>query len=178
MNDSMSGILRVDLILNAIITIILGILFIVNPLGASESSAIIISVFLIFAGVADIVQFIYEHVKNYPSSASMIGGLVKIALALFAVSHMGIVLTLFSLIISIFVIVCGVSCVEASLDMRRCGNPWVLCLILAIIVIIGGILMLFEPFEALGMTFMFIGIALIFSGIAMIVMSSSLSKVR
>ncbi len=178
MNNSMSGFLRFDMIFNAVITIILGILFIINPLGASESTAILLSAFLIVAGLADIIQFIYNHVEKIPGGASLIGGLVKIVLSLFAVSHLEIVIELFSLIVSVFVIICGVSCVESSLNMRRADAPWVLSLVLAIILVICGVLLLFEPFEAAGMTFIMLGIALLYAGVTMIYMAFQIRKVK
>ncbi len=164
-------------ILNGILTLILGILFVASPFGASESMVLFLGALLIVAGIVNIVQFIISRGEAAHSSASLIGGILMIGVGIFAFTHMGlgILLTVLSLMVSVFVLVCGVTGLDYSMKMRRAGTSgWVLNLILSIIILIGGIFMLIDPFDAIETTFLFVGMMMIMDGIFEIIMSFSI----
>ncbi len=171
---------RWTMVLSAVLTVILGILFVANPFGASETIVLLAGGLLIVSGVIGIIQFVVSRGEAAHSSGSLIGGIVRVAVGIFAFTHIGIglLLSVMSLLISVFIIVSGVTGFDYSLKMRRAGfSGWVFNLVLSIIILIGGIFMVIDPFEAIETTFLFIGVILIMDGIFEAVMALTVKDI-
>ncbi len=157
---------KVSMILSAVLTLILGILFIWNPLSAGEGMAMLIGADLLVVGVIDVVQWGIAKFSDDGPSRGLFTGILKVVMGFFVMTHLGIAMDMISFLISMFILASGITGIEFSVKMHKDGTSgWVLNLVLSIIVVFGGALMLLEPFEALATTLMFIGIMLIIDAV-------------
>ncbi len=158
---------RVIMIISAVLTIILGFLFLANPFGAGETMVIFVGAFLLVDGVMLIIQYFMNKGHETGKSASLVAGVLMVLLGIFSFMNSGMVMEyLVSLIVSIFMLMTGIMSVDYSFQMRKAGiGGWVLNLVLAIIIIIGAVFMLINPIDAIETTFLFVGMILLMDGI-------------
>ncbi len=157
---------RIVMIISAILTIILGILFLMNPFSAGETTAILLGVFLLVYGVMGIAHYFMIQGHQTGKSASLVAGVLMLLLGIFSFLNTGVMMDIIAFIVSIFMLIMGVICCDYSFQMRKSGvGSWVIYLILAIIIMIGAILMMINPFDAIETTFLFIGMLLLMDGI-------------
>ncbi len=169
---------RVIMIISAILTIILGFLFLANPFGAGETTAIFLGAFLLVDGVIFIVQYFVTKGHETGKSGSLVAGVLMVLLGVFAFMNTGIMMDMIALIVSIFMLMAGIMSFDYSFQMRKAGvGGWVINLILAIIIIIGSICMLVNPFDAIETTFLFIGMVLLMDGIFEIFTAVQIGKI-
>ena len=148
-------------------TIIVGILFCFNPYGTTGAVTVIAGIILLCSGLSDIVRYFTDYrVMSLLARSSLALGILKCVLGIFTFSHTEAVMTLFSYIFSLFIIVNGVSKIENAMMLSRAKvSGWAVNLILAILMVMAGFYMLFAPDVAVATVSFWVGIILIADGI-------------
>ncbi|MBR0215427.1 MAG: DUF308 domain-containing protein [Clostridia bacterium] len=168
--------LRASATLAAVLAILTGILFCIKPIGTSAAVMVIAGTMLLISAVSDIFGYIKaRHVVGYENS--LMTGVVKAVLGIFALTHTGTMLTLFSYIFSILVITDGVKNIEHAIRLHQMQAPgWALSLVLSVLLTLCGIGMLFDPVDAISTASLWIGLALIFDGVVNLVTLEKLKR--
>ena len=169
---------RTHAIIDSVLSLILGIIFIVDPIGASNSVALIIGIFVLASGICDMVRYFSN--SGYPSfiRGNLFVAIIKVILGIFIMTHTATVVTLFAYIFSIFIIVTSVNAIEGATQLKIANvSGWIINMILAVLVLCAGILMLFVPFEATETASIIIGAALILDAVTMIYTMIRLKKI-
>lgn len=157
--------IRLNRMINAVITIIIGILFCVNPYGASNTIAVVSGIMILCSGVFDIVRYIMTGRYTYFLRGSLFTGVLKCILGLFILTHTSAMVALFTYIFSIFIIVNGVTCIEYAGQLARAGvTGWIVNMFLAVLITGAGIIMLFHPIGTAVTAAVFLGAVLIADG--------------
>ncbi|MCD8337548.1 MAG: DUF308 domain-containing protein [Lachnospiraceae bacterium] len=170
--------IRVNLTLNAILTILVGILFVLNPGGTGSTIALIAGIAILLSGIGDIIRYISDREYGFLMSGSLFGGVIKCVLGLFAVTHTGTIITLLTYILSVFVIIGGVNCLESSTQLKRAGvSAWGVNMALSAVILAAGIFMLFFPFDAASTAIVIVGVILIADGLNELFTSWRLKKI-
>lgn len=158
--------IRVNMTVNALLTIIIGILFIINPGGTGTVIAKVAGAAILIAGIADIIRYATAGGYEFLSGSSLFGGIVKCVLGVFALTHTVAVLELLSYILSIFIIISGISCMESSMQLKRAQVAgWAVNAVLSAVILAAGVFMLFCPFEAVATAILIAGIILVADGL-------------
>lgn len=168
--------LRTSATLAAVLVMITGVLFCIKPIGTSAAAAVIAGIMLMISAAGDIFSYIRaRHVVGYENS--LMTGMVKAVFGIFALTHTGTMLTLFSYIFSILVITDGVKNIEHAIRLHQMQTPgWALGLVLSVLLTLCGIGMLFDPVDAISTATLWIGLALIFDGVVNLVTLEKLKK--
>ncbi|MCD8013261.1 MAG: DUF308 domain-containing protein [Lachnospiraceae bacterium] len=170
--------IRVNLTVNAILTIFVGILFILNPAGTGETIALIAGIAILVSGIGDIIRYISDREYGLFMSGSLFGGVIKCVLGLFAVTHTGTIITLLSYILSVFVIIGGVNCLENSTQLKKANvSGWAVNMALSVIILAAGIFMLFFPFDTASTAITIVGIILVADGLNELFTSYRMRKI-
>lgn len=155
-----------NMTVNAILTVFIGILFVLNPSGTGSTIALIAGIAILVSGIGDIVRYISDREYGLFVSGSLFGGIIKCVLGIFAITHTGTIITLLSYILSVFVIVSGVNCLESSTQLKKANvSGWAVNMLLSVIILGAGIFMLFFPFDAASTAIMIVGIILVVDGL-------------
>ncbi|MCD7842512.1 MAG: DUF308 domain-containing protein [Lachnospiraceae bacterium] len=158
--------IRVNLTVNAVLTILIGVLFVLNPTGTGGTIALIAGIAILISGITDIIRYVSDREYGFLMSGSLFGGVLKCILGLFAVTHTGTIITLLSYILSVFVIIGGVNCLENATQLKRAEvSGWAVNMALSVAILIAGIFMLFFPFDAASTAITIVGIILIADGL-------------
>ena len=128
---------------------------------------VIAGIILLCSGLSDIVRYFTDYrVMSLLARSSLALGILKCVLGIFTFSHTEAVMTLFSYIFSLFIIVNGVSKIENAMMLSRAKvSGWAVNLILAILMVMAGFYMLFAPDVAVATVSFWVGIILIADGI-------------
>ena len=171
--------LRVNAILNGVLTILMGLLFIIFPYSAGSIVVVIAGIAVLCIGIFDILRYFTAGGYSYYVRGSLFMGVVKIVLGIFIFTHTDIMLALFSYVFSIFIIVSGVSSMENSVQLKQAGlSGWLLTMVLSVLVTAAGIVMLFHPIGAASTASMLIGVILLADGATELLTLYQLKKIK
>jgi uncharacterized membrane protein HdeD (DUF308 family) len=170
--------LRVSAAVGALLTVLMGILFVLYPYGVTSTIAVIAGLVVLCNGILDIVRYLVaDHYVSYVRG-NLFNGILKCVLGVFILTHSDTIIALFSYIFGIFIIMSGVGCLEGSMQLRKAEvSGWMVNFILAAAVTIAGIVVLFCPVTAASAAAWFVGIVLIVDGIAELFMIYRLKKI-
>ncbi len=157
---------RNNSVLTPVMTIILGLLLVINPFGAGRGVAIIIGIVVLLAGAADLIRYFMTNERYDFQRGDLFSGIVKCLLGLFLLTHVNMVLSLITYIAGIFLILCGAGFISGSMSLRSVRAPgWETNMVLSVLVLVMGIFMLFNPFRVVSAAFLLLGLILLLSGI-------------
>ncbi|MCD8023855.1 MAG: DUF308 domain-containing protein [Lachnospiraceae bacterium] len=170
--------IRVNLTVNAILTILVGILFVVNPTGTTGTIALIAGIAILVSGIIDISRYVSGRDYALMMSGSLFGGVIKCVLGLFMITHTGTIITLLTYILSVFVIIGGVNCLENATQLKKANvSGWAVNMVLSVLILIAGIWMLFYPFDAVSTAITIVGVILIADGLNELFTSWRMKKI-
>ncbi len=158
--------IRWNMGVNALLTIFIGILFIVNPGGTTALIATVAGIVILVMGIADVIRYFTSGGYGF-LYGSLSAGIIKGVLGLFILTHTAMVITLLSYLISIFIIISGVNSLEGAMQLRRGGvRGWGVNLALALAFIVIGILILIFPIDAASSMMVLVGVILVADGLS------------
>lgn len=92
-------------------------------------------------------------------------GIVLVLLGIWICTQPRIVLSIIPVVVGIIVVLHGLMDLQYTLDIRRTGNTkWWIALVAAIITLVVGLLLVFNPFTAYEVTMILLGIAMLYDG--------------
>ncbi|MCD8211637.1 MAG: DUF308 domain-containing protein [Oscillospiraceae bacterium] len=161
---------RVFMIIGAVIAVAMGVLALFRPIVADDTLAILMEVGFIVYGVVCVVQYFSSLHQPGNSVATLILGLVLIAIAVIMLAREDWALETMMSFVSLFVIMSAMMGFDTAMDLNQAGDPtWVFDLIMSIILFLAGAMMVvnifYRPVEELVNTAVFVGIVLIVDGI-------------
>lgn len=155
----------------AILMIILGIMFCVNPIGSSKIAMNMMAVFFFAVGIIDI----YSHFKYKTLDAvfhrnGALIGILEIIIAIIVFTQQAMTAIMLSYMFSLYILYTGIEMCEYSITMKKIGiEGWLLFMLFSIILIFDALILIFSPvgfaFETLTM---WISISLIFIGVSLL----------
>ncbi|MCI8529548.1 MAG: HdeD family acid-resistance protein [Lachnospiraceae bacterium] len=154
-----------DAILISLLYIVLGIVCIVIPETMVKTIGYLIGALLIIAGAVSMICYLLREAHQNYYRNDFVYGLVSIAIGIIVLYKVDWLIELVPVILGILVLASGCSKLQDVIDMKRMeyGN-WVLMLILAVINVLIGVVVIFNPFETALLLFQLVGVSLIFSG--------------
>lgn len=148
-------------------SLILGIIFIVNPTGSTRTIAYILGVVIIASGIYDFVMYFNGIGYTLFNRYNLLTAIFKVLVGLVIVTHIDFTVNMFGFFFALYIISSSVNTFEESIVLKRVGaSGWLVSLILSVIVIIMGVSMVFVPFEAADTAATFAGIILITDAIS------------
>ena len=176
--------IRGNMIVDAILTVIMGILFVINPLESGTIMMTIMAVVIIIGGIADIIRFISVQRSDFMMRDGLVYGLLKILLGAFVFAHPQITQGIFAYLFGIFMIIMGANNLEHGIPMLQ-NKMWIgfLNILTALLMIAGGFLILFvDMVTQTSLIMTIIGIVVILCGcleiLTAVVMKSAENTVK
>lgn len=158
---------RSNIIVQAVLCIALGLFLIVAPDTATLTVVYLIGAYLAITGAASLIAYFRTGSDRYHSKAVLATSIAWLAAAVVVFLFPQGVGGLLSLILGIFLLVSGVVNGVRSYELREFPNSgWVLMLVVSVIVALGGVLIVFNPFGATLTFVMVLGVLLIVKGVS------------
>ncbi len=154
-----------DAILISVLYIVLGIVCIVIPETMVRTLGYLIGALLIIAGAVSMICYLLREAHQNYYRNDFVYGLVSIAIGIIVLYKVDWLIELVPVILGVLVLASGCSKLQDVIDMKRMeyGN-WAAMLFLAVINVIFGVVLIFNPFETAVVLFQLVGAGLIFSG--------------
>lgn len=169
--------IKLNMWINAILTVFIGVLFIVKPHDSLKVIAVLAGILILCSGIFSLVYNLKARRNTYFAQGALFEGILKCILGIFIITHAGITMVLLSYVFSIFVIINGAICMETAVNMKKIFHiPCGLYIFLSCMVILAGITMMFFAPDTVSTAALMAGIIFILNGCIDMFMIYRLSK--
>lgn len=150
---------------NAVIMVILGLVLVIWPDILGVMLCYLLGGALIVMGVIQLISFLRGERLGFYSKFSMLMGIVLVLLGIWICTQPHVVLSIIPVVVGIIVLIHGLMDIQYTLDIKRTGSTkWWIALIAAILTLIVGLLLVFNPFTAYEISMIMLGIAMLYDG--------------
>lgn len=171
------GKLKNTLIVSSILYFFLGIFMILFPEIISDFICYLVSLLFLFFGIASVLMYVRSEIKTPYTSTILVLGIILGSLGVYILLNPRTFASLIPLVIGVFMIADSISKLSAALDLRKYGYiNWWHMLLMSFIILGCGLLLVFNPFEAISLTIMVIGFILIIDSLSNIYTIYSYSR--
>lgn len=162
--------IRLLWILAGLLLVVVGFIIMLNPVSTIISLSILLGLFMIASGVADL--FAYSSIKGLMPGSGwvLIDGIFTLLMGVLLLFNSALGAASINLFFTIWMLFVGVSRIINSLDYRKLGSStWLVHFVVGAILLILGIISLFVPATAAATLSFIIGFALVIRGIMAVV---------
>ena len=157
--------LKWNLILMSLLYLALGIFLLAVPGVALNIVCYALGCVVLACAIVQLVRYFTLERRVFQSSFTLVSGLVCLGLGGFLILRSDIVVRILPVVFGLFVLFDSLGRIQNALDLRRCGYPsWKWFILLALLSVVLGAVMIFDPFGAMETLVMGIGIILIIEG--------------
>lgn len=169
---------RTSSIISALITIALGVVLLVWPDLSVRLLCMLLGAALLITGAGYIISYFARRSKLSAFQFEIILGIVLAILGLWLLLNPDTFITLLQFLFGALLVIHGVVDLQATFHLQGAGyEKWWVALILALLTVVLGAVIIFNPFGSMAALLMLIGAALIFDGLSDLVLIFRLSRV-
>lgn len=158
--------LKWDALLMGVLYILLGIVVLLIPETMERLLGFLIGGVLIIAGAVSMISYLLRDAHQNYYHNDFLHGLLGILLGILVLYNINFIISLVPILLGTLVLVSGLSKLQDVIDLKRLeyGN-WIFMLVLAVINIVLGLVLIFNPMAVATLLFRLLGVGLIFSGL-------------
>ncbi len=166
------------LIATALLYLICGLIMLFFPTTIINIGCYIVGLMFLFVGVSGIVMYMKTELKTAFTSFTLVMSIIFGTFGIYILMSPQSFAKFIPLVIGIFLLVDAISKVSVAFDLKQYNyTNWWQMLIVAFIILACGLLLIFNPFEALAASVQVMGIILIVDSISNIFTIYSYSKI-
>ena len=170
---------RNTLIATSILYLIFGIVMLFFPSTVIKSACYLVGIIFIFVGISGVMMYIKTELKTAFISFSLVISIVFGAFGVYVLLNSEAFASFLPLVMGIFLLIDSISKLSMAFDLRNFKyKNWWQILIISFIILGCGLLLLFNPFDALIVSVQIIGAILIVDSISNIFTIYSYSKME
>ena len=156
--------IRADYLFSSILTILLGVLFIIWRDGVLDLIGTILAIGLIVIGVFNLGSYFLNIATN---GLSVIMGIVVLAVGIGFLIQPSVIVSLIPIVIGVLLAFHGIRGLKETLDAKNNGlHSWGFNMVLAIISVVFGIICIFDAFGVMEKAIIVVGIILVYNGVS------------
>lgn len=155
-----------NIIAQAVLSILFGLFLIIWPGTTLVILVYILAAGMALSGIASLISYARMNKKGQRNSAILITGLLFLVFALIMFLFPEAFASIFSILLGALLIVSGVANAVRGFSLRVFGgSAWVVMLAVGIIIALGGIIIIANPFDSTVTFVLVLGILLVAKGI-------------
>lgn len=167
---------KLNLILASILTVIIGLILVLNPVNATVFICRTVGIILLATGLFITGSYFLNMGQNVGGS-SLIAGLIELALGIWISLRPDSFVQFLTVILGFIMLVHSFVMLQSAIEIKLFGiKRWWLLLITALLTLILGILIIISPFATIAVTMTIAGISLIADGIIGIITTILISR--
>jgi uncharacterized membrane protein HdeD (DUF308 family) len=161
--------IRVNFVLTAILTLILGILLITSPGTAMRTVFLLVGWTLVISGAASLLTAIFS--KGQPvGQGDLVLGLIQLATGLVVLMRPGFLMSLAGIVVGFVLLIHGIHDIQHARESKALGYDWKLSMGVGIAAVVMGVIVMINPFSTIETLLRIAGIFLLVDGLADLVM--------
>lgn len=164
-----------NIIIQAILFIVLGLVLIVMPGMSLMTIVYLIGALFAVCGIVSLVGYFRPASRNHRMPSVLSTGIFMLLLALILFLFPVPIASVFSVCLGIVLVLCGVVNAVRSFELRATGGPsWALSMAFSILVAIGGFVVVWNPFDTTVLLVTVLGAFMVANGIMDLVLEYQL----
>ena len=161
--------IRVNFVLTAVLTLILGILLISSPGTAMRTVFLLVGWTLVISGAASLLTAIFS--KGQPvGQGDLVLGLIQLATGLVVLMRPGFLMSLAGIVVGFVLLIHGIHDIQHARESKALGYDWKLSMGVGIAAVVMGVIVMINPFSTIETLLRIAGIFLLVDGLADLVM--------
>lgn len=161
--------IRVNFVLTAILTLILGVLLITSPGTAMRTVFLLVGWTLVISGAASLLTALLS--KGQPvGQGDLVLGLVQVATGLVVLMRPGFLMSLAGIVVGFVLLIHGIHDIQHARESKALGYEWKMSMGVGIGAVVMGIIVMINPFSTLETLLRIAGIFLLVDGLADLLM--------
>ena len=161
--------IRVNFVLTAILTLILGILLITSPGTAMRTVFLLVGWTLVISGAASLLTALLS--KGQPvGQGDLVLGLVQVATGLVVLMRPGFLMSLAGIVVGFVLLIHGIHDIQHARESKALGYDWKLSMGVGIAAVVMGVIVMVNPFPTMETLLRIAGIFLLVDGLADLLM--------
>lgn len=161
--------IRVNFVLTAILTLILGILLITSPGTAMRTVFLLVGWTLVISGAASLLTALLSRGQPV-GQGDLVLGLVQVATGLVVLMRPGFLMSLAGIVVGFVLLIHGIHDIQHARESKALGYEWKLSMGVGIAAVVMGIIVMVNPFSTLETLLRIAGIFLLVDGLADLLM--------
>lgn len=158
---------QANIVAQAVLFIILGLVLLLMPDITLVTIVYFVGILFALSGIVSLIGYFREGGEHYRMQPVLATGISFLVLAAVMFIFPQVIAGAFSVALGLILLLCGIVNVVRSIDMKNFeGNQWIVYLLLSVAVVIGGIIIIWNPFETTAAFVMVLGAFLIVNGIS------------
>ncbi len=167
-----------NMIVQAVLSLLLGLLLIIWPEVTAVIVVYILAACIAVSGIASLVSYFRGRKDKTRGQGSLLVGLFFLIIAIVFFIFPDAVAGLFAIIFGAILVFSGLVNAFRSVGLRTFGgSAWIVMVIISVLLIVGGIVIIIDPFGATATFMIILGVLLIVKGIIDLIISYITSKI-
>ena len=168
---------KTNVIASALLCIALGVVLVVWPDMSVQIACMAIGAVLILNGISRLINFIFKRDGSLFSQMNLVMGIIITVIGVWIILQPAKVVAMIPILVGIIIIIHGINNLQQAVSLCQSRyDKWWIALILGLLTAGFGVLLIFNPFEAVETLVMFIGLFLIYDGVSDIWIVSRVSR--
>lgn len=168
---------RSNIVVQAILSILLGLFLAIWPESTTLTVVYLLALVLAVTGATSLIAYFRHKGTSKGSSGVLATGIFFLLVALFMVIFPEAIAGLFSLVLGLLLTLSGLVNVVRSIELRGySGNAWIFMLVVSLVVAIGGVVIVVNPFDTTVMFVLVLGVLLMIKGVVDLVIEVTLRR--
>ena len=161
--------IRVNFVLTAVLTLILGILLISSPGTAMRTVFLLVGWTLVISGAASLLTAIFS--KGQPvGQGDLVLGLIQLATGLVVLMRPGFLMSLAGIVVGFVLLIHGIHDIQHARESKALGYDWKLSMGVGVAAVVMGVIVMVNPFSTVETLLRIAGVFLLVDGIADLLM--------
>lgn len=174
--DSFLEILKSNIIAQAIVSIVVGLLLMFWPGITVITVLYLVGIIFAIMGISSLVSYFKASESARPTGV-LVTGVFFCLIALIVFLFPQAIAGFFSVILGIILVICGVVNAVRSMELKRYGHDsWIFSIILSALIAIGGIVIIANPFETTSLLVFVLGLIIASNGIVDLIIEAQMRK--
>lgn len=161
--------IRVNFVLTAILTLILGILLITSPGTAMRTVFLLVGWTLVISGAASLLTALLSRGQPV-GQGDLVLGLVQVATGLVVLMRPGFLMSLAGIVVGFVLLIHGIHDIQHARESKAMGYEWKLSMGVGIVAVVMGVIVMVNPFSTLETLLRIAGVFLLIDGAADLLM--------
>ena len=161
---------------STIITLVLGIVLLIEPSGSIQVLTAIVAISLMLIGGFQIIEYIREKREEKMQSLSLVLGTILLVVGIYLMCNLKSLVIFFTNIIGIAICIKALFKIQYAINIRDLSDKWLYNLIVGVFSMILGVLLIFNPFKSAEVFLRIMGAILVVSSIAELIETTMIIK--
>lgn len=174
--DSFMNIVRSNIIVQAVLSIVVGLLLMFWPGITIVTVLYLVGIIFAIMGISSLITY-FRAAEADRSTGVLATGVLFGIIALIVFLFPQVIAGFFSVVLGIILVICGAVNAVRSMELKKYGqSSWIASLVLSVLIMIGGVVIIANPFQTTSLFVFVLGLIIASNGIIDLIIEAQMRK--